>query len=824
MTRRLLFQVHWFLGITAGIVLAVMGVTGATMSFEREIMDALSPHIVAPGVPRTSDLSPEALITRVESDHPGFRVYRLEWEMVRDRSHAVRIEAENGNRREGRVDRATGRWLGEPNGAFFFETVRNIHRWLALPGRGNGIGRQITGFSALALIFFALSGLYLRWPRDAGNWREWVALDFRKSGRNLWRALHAVVGTWLLVFYLLSATTGLWWSYDWYRRAATYTLTGTAVGKDAGDAAPKVASVKAPSRQSIDASWASFIATAGSRYSWVAINLPKAGKSIISLQALPVGARHERQWDRFSYNAATGRQTKQALYAGKPIGIVLSESMVTVHGGGFFGMTGRILLFLSSMTMPLFTITGFLLYLSRRKRQRAARNLAVMDGEQSTDAGAIVIAFASQTGTAELKARRASLALTLGGVANRVVPIHALTTEMLTGLERLLLVVSTYGDGEPPDMARGFKKRVMSQEIDLSALRFGLLALGDTDYTAFCAFGRAVEDWLVRCGASPLHPTILMDREDAGAEREWQAVMASLGAIANLNAPSHPAFTPWRLISRERLNPSSQHGPVYHLKFQPPADMPAWQAGDLAEIMPEPIVPELAVNDAETHRYASGSHGSAAVTELPPAMLMSAMHPRSYSIASVHDDGTLDLVVRQVRGADGILGLGSAWLTRGVDVGSTVDLRIRGNPAFHVPADGRRLILIGNGTGIAGLRAHLRNQAIASRKAHWLLFGERECAHDAYFDDELQGWLDDGTLSRLNRAYSRDAQCGRYVQHLVSDHAADVVAWIEAGATIIVCGSLQGMADGVHQALSVALGEEILTRLIEQKRYLRDVY
>jgi sulfite reductase (NADPH) flavoprotein alpha-component len=67
MTRQILFQVHWFLGITAGFVLALMGVTGATMSFEDEIMAALSPGVVTiapPGAPR---LLPDVLIARASA-------------------------------------------------------------------------------------------------------------------------------------------------------------------------------------------------------------------------------------------------------------------------------------------------------------------------------------------------------------------------------------------------------------------------------------------------------------------------------------------------------------------------------------------------------------------------------------------------------------------------------------------------------------------------------------------------------------------------------------------------------------------------------------
>ena len=117
-------------------------------------------------------------------------------------------EKERGRQRRF-VDPANGRMLEEARGEGFFETVENLHRWLALPGRGNGIGRQLTGFAALSLIFFALSGLYLRWPRRPLDWRNWLVLDLRKTGRNLYRALHAVIGGWVLIFYLISASTCL---------------------------------------------------------------------------------------------------------------------------------------------------------------------------------------------------------------------------------------------------------------------------------------------------------------------------------------------------------------------------------------------------------------------------------------------------------------------------------------------------------------------------------------------------------------------------------------------------------------------------------------
>ncbi|KQM19629.1 PepSY domain-containing protein [Novosphingobium sp. Leaf2] len=823
MTRRVFFQIHWFLGITAGLVLAIMGVTGASMSFEDEISEALSPALYAPGVPAAPDLLPDALIARAEADHPGYYVSRLDWETPRERSHAVRLTASAGRARiEGRVDRATGRWLGAPKAAPFFETMDGLHRWLALPGGGNGIGRQITGFSAIALIFFALSGLYLRWPRTASDWRAWLVVDVRKTGRNLWRSLHVVIGTWVLAFYLLSAATGLWWSYDWYRSGVSYVLTG----KDGAEDKDRKGGGIAP-RPAIDPAFLAFRAETGNRYAWVRIArpAPAAPMKAITFDARTADARHPRQTDRFSYAPGTAKLTKRDLYDRRPLGTVITQSMLELHRGAFFGLPGRIVMLLTSLTMPLFTVTGFLLYLSRRKRTRLARALA--GGAAGSEPGDLLIVYASQTGTAQLLAHNAAQALGTGGVQARVVPAGKVTADMLRAATKALFVVSTYGDGEPPDMARGFTSRLLRGDgIDLAHLHYGVLALGDREYADFCGYGIAVDAWLARWGATALFPMIAMDHADAHAQTAWQSALRQQGAVAGTRGQAGPTFAAWTLVERIALNPGSAAPPAYHLRFEPPAGHDAqWQAGDIVEVQPG-----LAPADEES-ALAFATMAEGGVLTAPAQAIATTAHPgaatREYSAASIPADGTLDLVVRQVRHDDGRLGAGSGWLTAHLPLGASTPLRLRANPGFRVaaePGDDTRLILIGNGTGIAGLRAHLRAQAHAGGRGHWLLFGERHVAHESYFDTELRAWLADGTLARLDRCFSRDGDYGRYVQDLVRAHADAIAEWVEAGATVLVCGSLNGMAQGVHDALSGIFGIDSMERMAEAGRYLRDVY
>lgn len=434
-------------------------------------------------------------------------------------------------------------------------------------------------------------------------------------------------------------------------------------------------------------------------------------------------------------------------------------------------------------------LIALIVWRERRAKARARARSEAMTGEGE----AVLVAFASQTGFAEELAWMTAKALGQGGVGARVLSFADLDLEMLKAAGRALLIVSTTGEGDPPDAAAGFVRKAMGAEADLSDLRFGLLALGNRSYDRFCGFGHAVEGWLRRSGAEPLFDLVEVDDGDAGAIRHWQHQLNQIAGVASAPDWTPPAYEPWRLVSRTLVNPGSPGGQAYHLAFEPAGLMPEWSAGDIAEIG----VP------ARDGQPAPGA--------------------REYSIASLPQDGRLEVLIRLMRRPDGRPGLASGWLTQALALGEEVGMRVRVNRGFHGPSDETPLILVGNGTGIAGLRALLKARASVGGGA-WLMFGERTRAHDAFFDDELQAWLASGVLTRLDRAFSRDAGDGRYVQDLIVAAADDIRAWVDRGAALYVCGSLEGMSQGVHAALQDALGEAGLLELLETGRYRRDVY
>lgn len=136
----------------------------------------------------------------------------------------------------------------------------------------------------------------------------------------------------------------------------------------------------------------------------------------------------------------------------------------------------------------------------------------------------------------------------------------------------------------------------------------------------------------------------------------------------------------------------------------------------------------------------------------------------------------------------------------------------------------RPLILVGNGTGLAGLRSHLRARNRTGSGRNWLIFGERSAAHDYLYWEEIEAWRSDGMLERVDLAFSRDQAERRYVQDCLREGGQLLREWVERGAAIYVCGSLHGMAAGVDRALRDQLGEETVNALSIAGRYRRDVY
>lgn len=220
---------------------------------------------------------------------------------------------------------------------------------------------------------------------------------------------------------------------------------------------------------------------------------------------------------------------------------------------------------------------------------------------------------------------------------------------------------------------------------------------------------------------------------------------------------------------------------------------------------------------------------------------MRRLSPRLYSIASsarVHPAEvhlTVAVVRYRTNGRDRV-GVCSTYLADRVRVGATPMPVFVARSQFAPPSDGSRdAIMVGPGTGIAPFRAFVQDRAAAGASGrNWIIFGDQKRACDFLYEEEWSRCLRDGSLSRLDTAFSRDQDHKVYVQDRMRENAAEIWRWIDGGAHFYVCGDAKRMAKDVDAALheviaaqggmSPSQAVDYVKVMKKEKRYQRDVY
>ncbi|MEM7219848.1 MAG: flavodoxin domain-containing protein [Pseudomonadota bacterium] len=229
---------------------------------------------------------------------------------------------------------------------------------------------------------------------------------------------------------------------------------------------------------------------------------------------------------------------------------------------------------------------------------------------------------------------------------------------------------------------------------------------------------------------------------------------------------------------------------------------------------------------------------------IEPAVFLGLLQPlrhRTYSIASsplTHPD-EIHMTVATVRWQhrDRLhRGVASTWLADGLRPGDRADVFVLPNPRFRLPkATDLPVIMVGPGTGVAPFRAFLQHRrAQGASGKNWLLFGDWNRESDFLYGEEFEALRRDGTLTRLDLAFSRDQSEKFYVQQRMLEHSAELYAWLQEGGHFYVCGDAEEMAVAVDAALhevvraagghSEAAAQDYVGALRRDGRYQRDVY
>ena len=374
MYKNIWFKLHLILGLSAGFILLIVGFTGAILSFEKEILNLINKDTFKVVAQEQGKLSTKELLEKFQEQKPQSKINSITFSSSNDNSSMINVAGVGENARKGvtyYVNPYTAEILPEVSGQIFFKTVESIHRRLLL----DDFGKQVVGISVICLLFLMFSGIYIYYPRLKKSFLQSLKLNFQSKGRFFLSNLHSVIGMWVIPFYLVASLTGLYWSYDWFSDSL-HQITGVEKTKkhmhhsqEKNNQQNEMKTLQIVEKKSFDdVSFAvdTFNTLIENKYSTATLKLEPKG-TVYSFSYLS-NSHHDHSKNTFELDIKTKEIVKHDKFEDKTLIQKLMGSILPLHTGEYFGVVGQTLMFLASLMMPLFTVTGLMLYIKRRKK------------------------------------------------------------------------------------------------------------------------------------------------------------------------------------------------------------------------------------------------------------------------------------------------------------------------------------------------------------------------------------------------------------------------------------------------------------------------
>lgn len=498
------------------------------------------------------------------------------------------------------------------------------------------------------------------------------------------------------------------------------------------------------------------------------------------------------------------------------------------------------------------------------------------------------IVYGTETGNSKKLASQLQALLKKSKIQSKVVDAFQYPLEKIEKEEFLIVIMSTQGEGDPPQNAIKFFDNLSNSSANLAKTKFAVLGLGDSSYPLFCRAGEAIDEQLIRLGGNQAVPFQKADVDYASTVDQWfNDILKSLqtgGTLAPAqkktaeNNVSHKKTYTGTVTHKVVLNDTDSNKETYHIEITAD-DTLAYEPGDAIGFYPKNDEKEITAiasffgeNGNTSLLLEKNIRGlskkslealakllQVAITEEKADLLdilqkyakpegvsleeiVALLHPiapRLYSISSAleaHEEQVHVTVNLSTFTIDGNTktGLCSQFLA---DFPNDEDIEfyIHKNQNFRLPEPDKDIIMIGPGTGIAPFRSFLAHRdATGAEGRNWLVFGEQHFVSDFYYQTEIQEWLSTGVLTQLDTAFSRDQKEKIYVQDRLKQKAKEVYEWIENGAYIYVCGQKNPMSTDVEKALIEVIASEkkigfdeakqVLDELELAGKYQKDVY
>ena len=519
----------------------------------------------------------------------------------------------------------------------------------------------------------------------------------------------------------------------------------------------------------------------------------------------------------------------------------------------------------------------------------------------------LTVLYGSQSGNCEALSKDIRKYGKSQGFEAKLHELDAFDRSTLGDIKHLIILCSTFGEGDPPDNAVEFFNWLMSEEAPQlpETLNFSVCGLGDSSYTYYNKAATNIDTRLAELGATRVMDLVACDVAFEDDYAEWKKATfetesfqsASAGASAVEETESGPKYdknTPFiaTVLETRLLNKEGSSKEVNHIAISLAGggeDL-AYEVGDALGVWPvncpdevQELLSLAGFTGGETISLKSGPTAlraalltkldiitltaktleawgmdteteiadkhicdilKTAKPDLDPQKLadgLRPLQPRLYSIASSLNKhpGEVHLTVGAVRydlHGKGRKGVASTFFPDRCNCGSSVGVYVQKSSHFHLPDNNELpVIMVGPGTGIAPFRAFLEERHKREANGNnWLFFGDQKKQCDFLYEEELNEYQENGLLTELSLAFSRDQEHKIYVQDRMREAGEKLWSWLEAGAHFYVCGDASRMAEDVDKALhdvvasygsmSEEEAKDYVKAMTKAGRYQRDVY
>jgi len=377
--KKLILKIHLWLGLSSGIIVVILGITGCIYVFEEELRPVVHHYYYVDAV-KKQRLPISALIEiakKANKDKPQQSVSSCK--VINDHQRTVIIsffeELDKDaiwywnfyQTTEVYIDPYTGNVKKiEDYNSEFFVFIRMLHQTLCFNSK---IGDPIVGTATILFIISLITGLILWWPKNkqAAKQRFW----FRWKNTTKWKRknydLHNILGYYMMIFALIIALTGLVWAFECYDKGVQWVFNG---GKTIKKESKVIESdtIHFTQKSSVDKIYNTLQKLNPEAKSYF-IFLPEANNSLATVGTF---TKHESRFDdvAIQFDQYTAKILKTTTYNDKNNGEKFRFINYDLHVGSILGLPGKILAFIASLVSASLPITGFLIWWGRNNKKK----------------------------------------------------------------------------------------------------------------------------------------------------------------------------------------------------------------------------------------------------------------------------------------------------------------------------------------------------------------------------------------------------------------------------------------------------------------------